>query len=51
MVPVPEICVHIPEPVTGIIPASTVEEVLHKFWSNPAFETVGLLTAVIVTED
>ena len=48
IVPVPEISVHMPVPVTGVFAAIVVTE-SQSVWSGPAAATVGAGSRVIVT--
>lgn len=46
--PVPETIVQRPVPIVGVLAASVVD-VLHKVWSGPALDTVGLAVKVTST--
>ena len=48
IMPVPEISVQVPVPVTGEFPAMVVVE-MHRLWSGPAAAVVGTGSRVIVT--
>lgn len=49
IVAAPAIKVHSPEPVVGVLPARVATITLHKVWSGPAAEAVGLASTLIMT--
>lgn len=48
-VPEPLINVQVPVPVVGVLPAKVAVVTLHKVWSGPALDVVGVPLTVIVT--
>ena len=50
IVAVPETTVHNPVPTAGVLPASVVVVILHRFWSGPALAVVGSWSTVMMTE-
>ena len=49
MVAAPVITLHVPTPLTGLLPDIVVTVTLHKFWSEPAAAVVGGRATAIAT--